>query len=150
MHVSTAACCDGQLVNSVDGLRAKLALREPPSGLPRPMVSVVPTLPGSSSRRFNVSSRVARKGTGKNLATRRDLLSATPSLFSVYLPTAVLLGSAIRDVKLQKHRYGSPLNASPKWTTIIVAKMPAQNTELNRSQALPFLDLRRIVFTEKL
>jgi len=31
---------------------------------------IVPTLPGSSLRRFNVSSRVARKGNGKNLATR--------------------------------------------------------------------------------
>ena len=36
----------------------------------------VPTPLGSSSRRFNAPSRVARKGNGKNLATRFAILAA--------------------------------------------------------------------------
>ena len=71
-----------------------------PEGLPRRMVSVVPTLPGSFSRRFNVSARVARKGNGKNLATRLRSSFGSPPPFAVCRPTAVLLRPAMRDGKL--------------------------------------------------
>jgi hypothetical protein len=55
-----------------------------------------------------------------------------------------------------KHRYGTttprtnPLNASPHGAIVKIAQMPAQNTELNRSQRFPFVEFIRIVFMEEL
>jgi hypothetical protein len=111
---------------------------------------IVPTLPGSSSRRFNVSSRVARKGNGKNLATGlRSAFGSPPwflgSPFANLPPFSFGRQYAMENYKTSlRHRlleqfYLALFNPQQR-ATIEVTKMPAQNTVFNRCQGFPFLN----------
>jgi hypothetical protein len=104
-------------------------------------------LPGSSSRRFNGPSRVARKGNGKNLATRGGLF--WQSLFVHRLPT-YRRSPSVGNTRWEttKHRYGSPINT---FTTVGNNKSCQDASSEHRAQSesgFPFLDFRRIVFVE--
>ena len=67
----------------------------------------MPTFPSSSSGRFNVPSKVARKGNGKNLATRKHLLTA-PYPFAALPPFSFGRQYAMENYKtsLRRNNYG--------------------------------------------
>jgi hypothetical protein len=52
--------------------------------------------------------------------------------------------------RMQRAKHAVRSMFHPMGATIKIIKVPAQNTELNRSQLFPFLDSIRIVVKEKL
>jgi hypothetical protein len=112
------------------------------------MVLVVPTLPRSFSDALTSLRESRARETAKTLL-HAAICFWQPILFIHRLLT-YRRSPSVGNTRCEttKHRYGSPLKASPQWATIKVAKMPAQDTELNRRQGLPFLDFRRTVFME--